>query len=37
MLTEFGTTVDLALSELRLEAFLPGDGATAERLRRACP
>jgi transcriptional regulator with XRE-family HTH domain len=34
-LTEFGTTVDVALSELRLEAFLPGDAETARRLADA--
>jgi transcriptional regulator with XRE-family HTH domain len=32
LLTHFGTTVDVALSELRLEAFLPGDAATAAYL-----
>jgi transcriptional regulator with XRE-family HTH domain len=30
----FGTPLDVTLSELALETFLPADGATAERLRR---
>lgn len=29
-LTHFGTTLDVTLAELRLEAFLPGDERTAE-------
>lgn len=33
-LTSFATAVDVTLSELRLEAFLPADEATAESLRR---
>jgi transcriptional regulator with XRE-family HTH domain len=33
-LTHFGTTVDVALAELRLEAFLPADEATAAALAR---
>ena len=33
-LTSFATAVDVTLAELRLEAFLPGDDATAEILRR---
>jgi transcriptional regulator with XRE-family HTH domain len=32
-LAHFGTTVDVTVSELRLEAFLPADAATAELLR----
>ena len=32
--TTFVTTTDVVLSELRMEAFLPADDATAERLRR---
>ena len=32
-LTSFATAVDVTLSELRLEAFLPADAATAEILR----
>lgn len=33
-LTSFATAVDVTLSELRLEAFLPADDATAEILRQ---
>lgn len=33
-LTSFATAVDVTLAELRLEAFLPADHATAELLRR---
>lgn len=33
-LTSFATAVDVTLSELHLEAFLPADDATAEILRR---
>ena len=33
-LTSFATAVDVTLAELRLEAFLPADDATAESLRR---
>jgi hypothetical protein len=33
-LTSFATAVDITLSELHLEAFLPADDATAEILRR---
>jgi transcriptional regulator with XRE-family HTH domain len=33
-LTSFATAVDVTLAELHLEAFLPGDEATAEALRR---
>jgi transcriptional regulator with XRE-family HTH domain len=33
-IAHFGTTVDVALAELRLEAFLPGDEETAGRLAR---
>ena len=33
MTTIFGTPVDVTLSELAIEAFLPADGETAERLR----
>ena len=33
-LAHFATATDVALSELTLEAFLPGDAETAERLRR---
>lgn len=32
-LTTFVTATDVLLSELRIEAFLPADGATAEYLR----
>ncbi|HEY0841070.1 MAG TPA: XRE family transcriptional regulator, partial [Vulgatibacter sp.] len=31
--TVFGTPVDVTLSELAIEAFLPADGATAEAVR----
>jgi transcriptional regulator with XRE-family HTH domain len=34
MTTVFGTPVDITLSEIGIEAFLPGDSATAEALRR---
>jgi len=34
MTTVFGTPVDITLSELALEAFLPADAATADALRR---
>ena len=34
MTTIFGTPVDITLSELAVEAFLPADAATAEALRR---
>ena len=34
MTTVFGTPVDITLSELALEAFLPADAATAEALHR---
>jgi transcriptional regulator with XRE-family HTH domain len=34
-LTHFGTTVDVTVAELTLEAFLPADAATARALRRA--
>ena len=33
-ITVFGTTVDISLSELSLEAFYPADEATAVVLRR---
>jgi transcriptional regulator with XRE-family HTH domain len=33
-LTTFATATDVLLSELRMEAFLPADDGTAERLRR---
>ena len=33
-LTSFATTLDVTVSELRLEAFLPADGATAAVLQR---
>ena len=36
-LTSFATAIDIALAELRLEAFLPADEATASALRRAGP
>jgi transcriptional regulator with XRE-family HTH domain len=36
-LMHFGTTVDVTLAELRLEAFLPGDAETAERLAALSP
>ncbi len=32
--TVFGTPVDITLAELALEAFVPADAATAERLRQ---
>ncbi|HEY6887349.1 MAG TPA: hypothetical protein VI300_06200 [Solirubrobacter sp.] len=32
-LAHFGTAVDVTVAELRLEAFLPADAQTAERLR----
>lgn len=35
--TVFGTPVDVTLSELAIETFLPADPATAEALRRATP
>ncbi|WP_079062803.1 helix-turn-helix domain-containing protein [Streptacidiphilus griseoplanus] len=34
--TTFATAVDVTLAELKLEAFLPVDGATAEALRAYC-
>ena len=34
MTTVFGTPVDVTLSELALESFLPADATTAEALRR---
>jgi hypothetical protein len=36
-LTSFATAVDVTLPELTLEAFLPADAATAERLARLVP
>ena len=33
-LTTFATATDVLLSELRMEAFLPADDCTAERLRQ---
>jgi hypothetical protein len=36
-LTSFATAVDVTLSELHLEAFLPADEPTAESLRRRQP
>ena len=33
MTTVFGTPIDITLSELAIEAFLPADAATAELLR----
>lgn len=33
-ITVFGTPVDVTLSELALETFLPADAATAQALRR---
>jgi len=39
-LTQFGTAVDVTVAELRLEAFLPADAATAAmltKLGRATP
>jgi transcriptional regulator with XRE-family HTH domain len=35
--TTFGTALDVTLSELSIEAFFPGDAATAQRLRAAEP
>jgi hypothetical protein len=32
--TVFGTPIDVTLSELAIESFLPADAATAEALRR---
>lgn len=37
MTTVFGTPVDITLSEVAIEAFLPADAATAEALRRLAP
>jgi hypothetical protein len=37
MTTVFGTPVDITLSEVAIEAFLPADTATAEALRRLTP
>jgi hypothetical protein len=34
-ITSFATAVDVTLSELKLEAFLPADQATAAALTRA--
>jgi len=34
MTTVFGTPVDITLSEIAIEAFLPADSATGEALRR---
>ena len=34
-LTTFGTATDITLAELSVEAFLPGDHATATALRQA--
>ena len=34
-ITSFATAVDVTISELKLEAFLPGDQATATALARA--
>ena len=34
MTTVFGTPVDITLSEIAIEAFLPADTGTAEALRR---
>ena len=36
-LTHFGTAIDVTLTELRLEAFLPGDEATAAYFTSASP
>jgi hypothetical protein len=36
-LAHFATAIDVTVSELSLEAFLPGDEATAEALARADP
>ena len=35
--TTFATAVDVTLAELKLEAFLPADQATAEALQSARP
>ena len=35
--TVFGTPVDITVSEIAIEAFLPADAATAEALRRLTP
>jgi hypothetical protein len=35
--TTFATAVDVTLAELKLEAFLPADQATAEALRHFQP
>jgi transcriptional regulator with XRE-family HTH domain len=37
MTTVFGTPVDITLSEVAIEAFLPADTATSEALRRLAP
>jgi hypothetical protein len=37
MTTVFGSPVDITLSEIAIEAFLPADAATAEALRRLAP
>ena len=34
-ITSFATAIDVTLSELRIEAFLPADAASADILRRA--
>jgi len=34
-LSAFATATDVVLSQIRLEAFLPADEETAERLRRS--
>jgi hypothetical protein len=36
-LTHFGTAVDVTVAELRMEAFLPADEATASTFDRARP
>jgi hypothetical protein len=36
-ITSFATAVDVTVSELRLEAFLPADAATAAALHAATP
>jgi hypothetical protein len=36
-LTRFGTAIDVAVSELRMEAFLPADEPTAKALRLLDP
>jgi len=36
-LTRFGTAIDVTVSELRMEAFLPADPATAQALHRLDP